>query len=64
MISINMEVGDPLHRDWIIRSRKSMPGGGTYSQISATSTLRSGNTKEMVKQLKVLNGKSLNRGGS
>lgn len=30
MLALNMEVGDPLNRDWILRSRKSVPGK-TYS---------------------------------
>lgn len=59
MIAMNMEVGDPLNRDWIIRTRKSVPGG-TYSQISAASTTKSGTNK----QLKALNMRSLNRGSS
>ena len=48
MLGMNMEVGDPLNRDWILRSRKSVPGG-TYSQISVTSTAKSGNARDMVR---------------
>ena len=32
LIALNMEVADPLERDWIVRTRKSVPNGGvTFS---------------------------------
>jgi len=32
LIALNMEVSDPLERDWIVRTRKSVPNGGvTFS---------------------------------
>ena len=63
MLALNMELGDPLERDWIIRTRKSISGGMTYSQISATSTVKSG-AQDMVRQMKLLNNKSLAKGNS